>query len=126
MGVNRQQLIDWAFDRRGSGAERNAKLARDFRPEFAQDVESGVLQDVRTHLPGDGACAVRGAGMIDIAEKHSRSRARPFRNIGHALAIIAMRNERMFERVQQAAPSAAAAQPVIPGILEENRGKQKL
>src|SRR5204863_5891410 len=72
-----------------------------------------------------GAEAPLVARMIQIAQGLGAGRSKPFRVIGHQVAGIAMRDEGVAHGVPEPLIEAAMSQPVVTGILPEDRGIEK-
>ena len=97
-------LLGRALGRWRGRAEGNVEFVGDLRPEFAENVESGTLQDVEAHMLCDRVRAVRCARMIETTEERACGGAGPFRNIGHLPAIVSMGNHRVAERMEEPVP----------------------
>src|SRR5216684_5726043 len=116
------------FGARGPGftAERQLEFPGNLRPEFAQHVETHVLQDAVAHALRCWRETALVVEMICVAQHHGARRAQPFGEIEHAPAIIAVRYHRVLHRMEQTLPAAAARQPVVTRVLREYRGVRKV
>src|SRR5207302_8541907 len=102
------------------------EFARNLRPEFAKHIKTHILDDTEAHrLRGrcKSAFVVR---MIGVAQYDGARCSQPLGKINHAFAIVAVRYECMFNRVQETPAAAAVPQSIIPRVLRKDRGIRKL
>src|SRR5216683_5549706 len=116
------------FGARGPGftAERQLEFLGNLRPEFAQHIETHVLQDAVAHALRCWRETAFVVHVIRIAQRDRARRPQPFGKIEHAPAIIAVRHHRVFHRMEQSPPAAAARQPVVTRVFGEYRGVRKV
>src|SRR5713226_7136129 len=116
------------FGARGPGftAERQLEFPGNLRPEFAQHIETHVLQDAVAHALRCWRETAFVVHVIRIAQRDRARRPQPFGKIEHAPAIIAVRHHRVFHRMEQSPPAAAARQPVVTRVFREYRGVRKV
>src|SRR5216684_3170406 len=112
--------------RRGFAPEGQPEFSGNLRPEFAQHVETHVLQDAVAHALRCWRETALVVAMICVAQHHGARRPQPFGEIEHAPAIIAVRYHRVLHRMEQTLPAAAARQPVVTRVLREYRGVRKV
>src|SRR5260221_14750465 len=93
-------------------AEGQLEFAGNLRPEFAEDVETHVLEDAVAYALRCGretALAIRVVGVV----QHDRAcGAQPFGKIKHACAIVAASDDGVLDRVEQTLPSPAVGAAV--------------
>lgn len=98
-------------------AEGQLELVGDFRPEFAEDVETHVLEDAVAYplrCSRETALAIRVVGVV----QHDCARgAQPFGKIKHACAIVAMSYNGVLHRVKQTLSGGAVGEAVVARVL---------
>lgn len=103
-------------------AERKLEFAGNLRPEFAEDVETRVLENAVAHALscwGESAVVL---WVIGVAQDDGAGGSQPFRKIKHEIAIIALRHECVLQSMEKPASGVAVDHAVVARVLEKYRG----
>src|SRR5713226_6777241 len=109
--------IRFGTHRWGFSAEGQPEFLGNLRPEFAQHIETRILQDAVAHplrCWSETALVVR---VICVAQYDRARCPQPFGKIEHLLAIVAVRHDRVLHRMEQAPPNLAVSQAVVARVL---------
>lgn len=87
--------------------EGQSELAGNFRPKFAEHIETSVAGNTKTNPPRCGSEAAFVVWMIDVAKHDSARRPQPLREIEHRRAILTVRHNGVFHSMEEASTAAA-------------------
>jgi len=103
-------VIGWirvVAPRLGSTAKGQPEFPRNLRPEFAEHVETYVLQNAVAYPLRCWSESSLIVWVICVAQYDRAGRSQPFGKIEHSASIVAVSHDRVLQRVKQAPPRGA-------------------
>ncbi len=110
----------------GFSAEGQFEFTGNLRPEFAEHIETHVLEDAVANPLSCWSETALIVWVIRVAQHDRARRPQPCGQIEHAFAIVAMSHDCMLQRMEQAPPGAAVDQAVVARVLRKDPGIRKV